>query len=620
MCGFLQVIERGRPVAETRFTRAFDLIQHRGPDYRATWFRTLPSRGAPLTVAAGHHRLAILDLDERSHQPFHRGSHTLLFNGEIYNFADLKHHAALRDIAWQTTGDTEVLCEGLRRIGPEFLQHANGMWALTLLDAGALTLFASCDRYGKKPLFWYQDETTLCFASTNAAICHYLDYRPVLREQPLHEYLLTGKMFPSADDRTHLERIRRVPGGHHLHVNLATWQTRLEPFFQPTRDQLHHAADQTTLAEIVRDAARVRMVSDRQVGLLLSGGVDSTLVLAALYANQLHDRVHCFIGEAGRSEDADYARRSAAQLGITATEITLRYDEGAFDRFLRMCQHHEKAFPLLGNSMAMAEMYEAVAQHNIPVVLDGTGGDELFGGYWGRCFPVAVRDTVRHRDRDWWRSTAWLPVHRAKTWRALRTWPLQNSRWNLDLHLLRKCLHPLPLWLGVHAPVWRRSPDPAENPQPDFTAALLSEVQPGGRLAEWIWHNDRNAMMSGIENRSPLLDYRLVPFLGTGYREKLHGPYNKYELRRLFDAFAKLPTQWRTEKQGFRWHRKRFLTDNRARILDVIAASEFLQTRFRIQRFVDLAHRSDRVFHSSLTARLLCLAGVDRALHLRPAS
>ncbi len=461
---------------------------------------------------------------------------------------------------------------------------------------------------------------TLCFSSTIAAICDYMEYRPALREQPLREYLLTGKMFPPADDATHLERIRRVPGGCHLRVNLTTWQTQTQPYFQPQRDQLRVAADQESLAEIVRDAARVRLVSDRQVGLLLSGGVDSTLVLAALYANQLHEQVHCFIGEAGRSDDADFARRSAAQLGITATEITLRYDAGAFDRFLKMCQHHEKAFPLLGNSMAMAEMYAAISQHDIPVVLDGTGGDELFGGYWGRCFPVAVRDAIRRRDREWWHRTAWLPANRAMTRRALQSWPLQNQWWNLDLRLLRKCLHPLPLWLGIRAPVWRRSPDPAENPQPDFTTALLTDVQPGGRLAEWIWHNDRNAMMSGIENRSPLLDYRLVPFLGTGYREKFHGRYNKYELRRLFDAFVKLPTQWRTEKQGFRWNRKRFLTDNRARILDVIAASDYLQSRFRIRRFVDAAHRSNRVFHSSLTGRLLCVAGMDRALRLRTAS
>ncbi len=153
MCGFLQVIERGRPVDAARFDRAFQLVKHRGPDYRATWFRSLPGRSAPLSVAAGHHRLSILDLDERSHQPFHRGPHTLLFNGEIYNFADLKRTTALRDIPWQTTGDTEVLCEGLRRCGPQFLRDANGMWALTLLDAESLTLFASCDRYGKKPLF-----------------------------------------------------------------------------------------------------------------------------------------------------------------------------------------------------------------------------------------------------------------------------------------------------------------------------------------------------------------------------------------------------------------------------------------------------------------------------------
>jgi len=617
MCGFFQVIERGRPVDMARFAAAFALSRHRGPDYSGTTQQTLPAtHGSPeLGVASGHHRLPILDLDPRAHQPFTRGQATLLYNGEIYNFADLKNEAAIRGVAWQTTGDTEVVFEGLRLVGLDFLKRANGMWAFTFLDSARRRLWASRDRYGKKPLFWYQDDTRLCCSSTIASICRYLNLRPRLRESALRDYLISGKMFPPAGDSTHLHEIRAVPAGHHLRVDLLTWRAELEPYFTlppPT-------APRDPLAELLRSSVMLRLVSDRQVGLLLSGGVDSSLVLAVLRAIGRHEQVHCFIGEPGRSADAQFASQAAQTVGVTPTLIQLDYGARSFDRFLQICRHHEKGFPLMGNSMAMAEMYEAIAQQNIPVVLDGTGGDEIFAGYHGRYFPAAVREAIGHRDVAWLRETAWHN-HRQRqtTVQTLGQWATRNSRWHFDSRQFRKNLHPLLLLLGIHSHWWQ-SPDPLDRAWPTLHDALVADIQPGGQLGEWLWHNDRNAMMAGIENRSPLLDYRLAAYLGSGYRAKFHRQFNKYELRQVFDQFVPLPTQWRSEKQGFRWNRKAFLRQNRERILELIANSRFLQERFSLRRYLDTARRSDWTLTSSLTGRLLCLAGVDHALPLRPA-
>lgn len=616
MCGIFQVIERQRPVDAEQFARAFGLMKHRGPDHSAIrhWTCAIGPGQPVLHVACGHHRLSILDLDERSHQPFVRGDHSLLFNGEVYNFNELKQRAEWRRRIWETTGDTEVLWAGLVEEGMRFLKQMNGMWAFTFLDMTRGRLQAARDRYGKKPLFWHMNDETLIFSSTIAPIHAYLGTRPRLRMGHMMAYLLTGKMYPDGSDQTHIADVRQVPAGNHITVDLRNWSAHTEPYFTLTREQLRTQSDPNVLTEILSDAVRLRLVSDRQVGLLLSGGVDSSLVLAVLHARGWQDRVKCFIGETGRSEDAAYARQCAQKLGVSATEVRLQYDASVFARFLKMCQHHEKAFPFLGNAMAMSEMYEVIGAQGVPVVLDGTGGDEVFGGYWDRDFPAAVREAVWQGDASFLWSVGSANAHNAG-WmlRSLRDLPLKNSYWHVDLRQLRKNLTPLHRRMGIRYE-WTQSPDPLDKPCNDFTEALLTDVQPGGRLGEWIWHNDRNAMMSGVENRSPLLDYRLAPFLGTGYRSKFVRQFNKHELRDVFDRFVSLPTQWRTEKQGFRWAGRRFLTENRDAILEMIGSSRLLRERLRLDVYMDRVRRSQRVLRGSLTPRLLCLAGLEETI------
>ena len=147
-------------------------------------------------------------------------------------------------------------------------------------------------------------------------------------------------------------------------------------------------------------------------------------------------------------------------------------------------------------------------------------------------------------------------------------------------------------------------------------AQALVADSASGRLHEWLWQNDRNAMMSGIENRSPLLDYRLAPYMQSGYGKKFVGPWNKHELRSLFPAFVKLPTQWRRDKQGFRWVYSRFLRNNRAQVLELIAASRILPERVDVARLLDVARGDDAYLGCSLLHRMLCVAGLEQSMGL----
>lgn len=617
MCGILQVLSRHHPVPRPRFEEALSLMKHRGPDHTGIRYHdesVLTRDGGRVSAASGHQRLSILDLCERSHQPFRRDGRCLVFNGEIYNFRELRTQLETEGGRFTTSGDTEVLFEGLRIHGANFLTRCNGMWAFACLDENNGTILAGRDRHGKKPLFFLADDSRIILSSTILPLFRFNGSRPRFRDELADAYLAHGVMFPPGDDSTHFHELRQVPPGHTMEADLSTWTIRLQRYFSIAESAQGPPPAESELVPLLRDAVISRLVSDRKVGLLLSGGIDSTLVLSVIHSQGLQDQVRCYIGETGRSEDAAFAKRCVEQLGIEASVIDLGYGDDALGRHLRMCTHQEKPFPFLGSSMAMSEMYERIAADDVRVVLDGTGGDEFFGGYWDRQYPTALREALLTGNLRWISSS--LPAAPKPLTRAGRmtTDLFRRATGNpLDLRTWRRKWSGPGRTLGFH----KSSPaqaDPMALPSRDFAAALTRDASPGGRLGEWIWHNDRNAMMSGIENRSPILDYRLVPFLATGYASKFVGEWNKHQLRKAFDSFTPLPTQWRREKQGFRWNGRAFLRANQKGILELISSSPYLASRYRSAAYADRCRTNGRFLVNPLTPRLLCIAGIEQAL------
>lgn len=624
MCGLFVALERHGPVDALRARRATATLRHRGPDGIGEYLFALPSKDTPTAQGPcgffGHTRLSILDPSERSAQPFRRGSHTLAYNGEIYNFRQLRHTLAQGGERFETDGDTEVLLTLVAQAGADALNQANGMWAFCLLDEARGQLMAARDRYGKKPLFYYADSTRVCLSSEIAPLMVYLGRSPAMVPGDLDSYLRDGWLYPRPDGSTHVQDIREVPPGTALRMDLHHWQ--LEPY-RYYRLADHHQAPAPgdhALAEQLQEAVLSRLVSDRKVGLLLSGGVDSSLVLSILAANGLAQAVTCFTGDAGKSADADYAQRCIRQLGITAINMPLDYGTSGMAAFLNVCRHQEKPFPFIGNVLAMPQLYAQIADHDVPVVLDGTGGDELFAGYWDRYYRFALREALAEGDHEW--LTASLsaqsdsPQALAMAQEALRQARLTIGSGGPSSGLVRATEDPEDLDEFVHPDVLRaRRVDPLRSFQGTLADALVLDAG-AGRLQEWLWQNDRNAMTYGIENRSPLLDFRLSAHMRSGFRQKFVGAWNKHELRRAFDRFTPLPTQWRRDKQGFRWVYHRFLQNNRAQVLELVAGSRLLRDRVDVPRMLDAARRDDSYLECGLLQRMLCLAGLEETMGL----
>jgi asparagine synthase (glutamine-hydrolysing) len=248
------------------------------------------------------------------------------------------------------------------------------------------------------------------------------------------------------------------------------------------------------------------------------------------------------------------------------------------------------------------------------VVLDGTGGDEVFAGYWDRYFRFAASDALQAGDDAWitrvQADNADDPRLRALIAQALSDMAPGRAAPVRAGGLTRSAEDPGDLDSFVH-------PDVCEAPARDVLAHFRGSLAEAlvhdagqGRLHEWLWQNDRNAMMSGIENRSPLLDLRLAPYMASGYRHGFAGPWNKPLLRAAFPRA--LPTQWRRDKQGFRWVYHRFLRNHREQVLELIAASRILPERVQVARLLDAARHDPAYLGSSLLHRMLCIAGLEQ--------
>jgi asparagine synthase (glutamine-hydrolysing) len=602
MCGFAVSIRRHGRIDRKRLEEALQLLGHRGPDACGLEISEIRGTEGAVIAEAGlaHARLSILDLDPRSNQPFRIGGNLLAYNGEIYNYRAL---ATGMDLA--TTGDTEVFLRLLMRGGGEALRDANGMWAFCWLDRANRRLVAGRDRYGKKPLFYAMDEDAIHFASEPLALAALLGRPLAMRSAALDSFMADGWLFPDPSGEAHLESIREVRPGYSLSLDLEAWTLEEHHAFafpgidgQP-EDELKPDA----LAPLLADAVEARLVSDRKVGLFLSGGVDSSLILSVLAARGLTQDVVCITGDAGKSEDARYAKACVEQLGIEALNVPLPYGSLGLDQFLSVCKAQAKPFPLIGNVLGMHALYKAVAEHDIRVVLDGSGADEIFGGYWHRYFAYALRDAELAGDKDW------IEAIRPSMPRSFRHQDGSNgwmpTREVLPDHDLAELT---PDMRGIITAM--PSHDPMLGFQGTLNEALIRDAT-AGRMQEWLWQNDRNAMASSIENRSPFLDYRLMAWAATPYHAKFNGVWNKRELRQMFQRFVPLPTAERTDKQGFRWSYSQFFQQNLEAVLALIAGSAMARRYVNAGLFAD-GVRSGRISHGSrLLHRLTVIAGLE---------
>ncbi|GGE72559.1 XrtA/PEP-CTERM system amidotransferase [Sphingomonas prati] len=521
MCGIAGIFHRetAKPVDPARVRGMTDAIAHRGPDGAGVWTGS--------GVGLGHRRLAIIDPTPAGAQPMLLDHLTIVFNGEIYNFAEVRAELSLAGHRFHTDCDTEVILHAYRKWGPACLDRFNGMFAFALHDAAENTLFLARDRFGVKPLFYATlSDGALLFASELKAILAHPLFRAVPDLTAIDDYLAYGYV---PDDACIVAGVSKLPAGHHMLVR------RGQPLPAPTKWYQLSFADRATgsvaalteeLDARLRDAVRSRMVADVPLGAFLSGGVDSSGVVAMMAEASPHAVQTCSIGfDSAGYDETRYARIVADRFATDHRERTVAAgDFGLIDTLVAAYDE-----PFADASALPTYRVCELARETVTVALSGDGADEAFAGYRRHAFhaaeervrgliPARLREPVFGRLGAAYPKLAWAPqVLRAKS--TLQSLGQSGAEAyatavGITSHADRHALYApgFARSLSGHRAedryVKAMTDAPARDPIDRAQYADMQIWLPGDILTKV----DRASMAVSLEAREPLLDHRLVEF------------------------------------------------------------------------------------------------------------
>lgn len=552
MCGIAGILEfdsQRRPSLEG-LRRMASMLTHRGPDEEGFY------SSGPIGLA--HRRLSIIDLASGQQPMSSPDGHVwVVFNGEIYNYPELKVEIEQYGYEFRTRSDTEVLLALYLQYGLECFAKLNGMFACAFWDSRSQQLVLARDRLGKKPLFYYQDAHRLIFASEMKAILAYGGIAREVNPTALHEYLTYTYV---ASEQTILQGVHRLPPAHALSVR--SGQSSSQPYwklmFSPGA-AASVAEEEVTerLEHLLRQAVKRRLMSEVPLGAFLSGGLDSSAVVA-LMAEVSERPVQTFtIGfdELDYSELED-ARVVAQHLGTEHHELIVK--PAALDILPDLVWHLDEPF---GDSSAIPTYYVCrAARQHVTVALSGDGGDEVFAGY--NLYRQLHQYQRMERIPEWIRHGILQPLSQAIPF----TWP----GWNYLYALGHWQDGGLPFTLGIYPYIREKLYSS------DFTALLgncdssqltdqllkqAQQLDPVSRYqyvdtlqylpSDILTKVDRMSMANSLEVRAPLLDYTVVEYVATlPLSLKLRDNVSKYILRKICSRLLP-PSTLRKRKQGF---------------------------------------------------------------------
>lgn len=584
MCGLAGYIGAGHS-GEDIGRRMADALFNRGPDDAGAWHETMTNPMDDTEVVLAHRRLSVLDLSPAGHQPMisASGRYVIVFNGEIYNHLELRK--ALSGIAWRGHADTETILAAVEAWGIEAtLPRLSGMFALALWDRFRRELILTRDRLGEKPLYYGWQGNSFLFGSELKALAAHPAWRPMLDRNALSLYMRYGYV---PMPHTIWQGVKKLLPGSYLRlspmVGNAANAVTPEPTFYwragvaaaiPQREDLDDEAAATELDALLHQAIGAQMVADVPLGAFLSGGIDSSTIVALMQVQSARPVRSFSIGfdEAGYNE-AIYAKAVAAHLGTEHTELYLSASD-ALAVIPRLAEMYDEPFG--DSSQIPTHLVAAMARRHVTVCLSGDGGDELFGGYnryfWGRSI---------------WRRIGHLPSFlRILAGRAIETLPPQMwdhlgkalpRRWQQPT--LGDRLHKLAAVIdaadaddlyrrlisqhrerssivigGTEGAFWAENETAAFSVSArggDFTARMMFQDLVGYLPDDILAKVDRAAMAVSLETRIPLLDHRLVEFAWRlPLHMKLRDGQGKWLLRQVLYRYVPRELIERP-KQGF---------------------------------------------------------------------
>lgn len=612
MCGFsLALLPGAAQVDAVIIERMTAAIRHRGPDDEGRFF------SGP--IAMGFRRLSILDMSPLGHQPMSSadGHVTLVFNGEIYNYVELRGELEGLGHRFKSSGDTEVLLAAYCQWGADCVEKLNGMWAFVLYDRKRNLLFGSRDRFGIKPLYRYSDGRYTLLASEIKSIRASGVYHGGTNWQIASRYLVEGRLDETPE--TFYSGVTQIPPGYCFELTLDGGYKQW-PFWSLENLPPSNVRDPAaSFAELFEDAVRLHMRSDVPVGVHLSGGLDSTSIICASArlrsAQGATEPLLAFSYITPEFDESRYIRDTIEQTAATLVKLnttpvrlwdTLREVLGFQDEPMHTMT------PLVGY-----ELMRLTAGTGVKVILNGQGADETLAGYssyFRECWRTLLQQG--RFGSAWDEMGKYVAAH-------------GGSQKSLFVDQLRYVVQAWMTRIGPYRKLrmWRRLQ--ANNASGWFKPELLShhvldEEKPitldlNRQLAYSVYHDplplylrieDRNSMAHSIEARLPFLDYRLVSFaFGLPENWRIRGPWNKFVLREAMRNRIPESVRARIDKMGFPVPGRSWFADTLAEpVLDTItsraARERGIYNTETIVKDIDRHRRgeidvSDRIFRTA---------------------
>ena len=556
MCGIIGIASVTKCENRDWLNIGRDAMRHRGPDDFGEWWSDSGQ------VGFGHRRLSIVDLSDAGHQPMQdlkRGL-TIAFNGEIYNFRDIRKQLSTVGYNFRSNSDTEVVLAAYDRWGTDFLSHLNGMFAIAIFDAKKQKLLLARDHAGEKPLFYrYESGKSIRFASELKGLLADPGANRRIDHEALDYYLMMGYV---PGDKCILKGYNKLPPSHALEFDLQLGTEKKWCYWkipelnkQVEADPYYEVKLLDELEELLEDSVSRQLEADVPVGILLSGGIDSSLITAM--ASRSSSKVRTFtIGFPGHGklDETEHARLISQYFGTQHTELIA--DQATADLLPQLAQQFDE--PMADSSMIPTFLVSKLVRRECNVALGGDGGDELFGGYGGYNKLLFMKERLSKFPSSLRKSIAYAAEKLLPVGLKGRNW-MQSLGDNLEssLPLMASFFDPTTrnLLLDNHLP-WTPTAEDMMNryiPQNDCLLQRATRMDFRNYLAEDILVKvDRASMINSLEMRAPFLDHRIIEFAFGKVPSNLKA--TEFDKKILLKKLAQriLPSTFdRQRKQGF---------------------------------------------------------------------
>ncbi len=633
MCGIVGVVDFAEHKAGRCIGQMTSLMCHRGPDdegylladmLAGDWVACggedtiralgLPSltkfKGKPYNLALGHRRLSILDLSAAGHGPtsYLDGHLWITHNGEVYNYLELREKLKAKGYSFRTGTDTEVILAAYAEWGLDCLRHFNGMWAFAIWDQRQHRLLCARDRFGIKPLYYYWDGRLFAFASEIKALLAH----PAIPSRPndaiIYDNLALGSL--GHTDETFFERIKCLPPSHYLAVDLRRssleirrwWDIQVDASLNGHGSKNNHRDLAAQFRELLIDAVRLRLRSDVPIGTCLSGGLDSSSIVSAANYLLLEERAvpRELVGDRQKTfsacfdnpgiDERSYIQQVIEYTGAESNRIFPRGADGLWDDLEQLVWHQEEPF---GSTSIYSQwsVMRLARQHDVTVLLDGQGGDELLAGYHLYIGPYlaqtvrtrgpwATLKTVRELSAGTGNSMAFLlalglynilpgPIQRVMM-------NLGNARFRTNPTVSAYMLNP-----SFERQFAERRTGQGKHKGYDNLAERLHQDLFVYSLPALLRYEDRSSMAFSLEARVPFLDYRLVEFcFSLPVSQLIHHGWTKWLLRQAMDGFLPEQVRWRRSKLGFATPEQQWLKEGASSIAQLFNHDDILSSPY----------------------------------------